>query len=63
LLKKQTQLSDTASALSIQLSSVQEVDMAAALSKLTSMQSQLEASYRLISGANNLSLLNFLPSS
>jgi flagellar hook-associated protein 3 FlgL len=57
----QTHLSDTATALSGQLSSVQQVDMAVALSKLTSTQTQLQASYRLIASANSLSLLNFLP--
>jgi flagellar hook-associated protein 3 FlgL len=58
-----TQLSNTATALSGQLSSVQDVDMAAALSKLTGMQTQLQASYRLITGANSLSLVTFLPAS
>jgi flagellin-like hook-associated protein FlgL len=57
----QTQLSDTATALSGQLSSVQNVDMASALSQLTGVQTQLQASYRLITGENSLSLLNFLP--
>ena len=57
----QTQLSDTATALTGQLSSVQDVDMAATLSQLTSMQTQLQASYRMITGENSLSLLNFLP--
>ena len=61
LTKTQTQLSDTATALSGQLSSVQDVDMAAALSKLTSMQTQLQASYRMITGENSLSLVNFMP--
>jgi flagellar hook-associated protein 3 FlgL len=59
----QTQLSDTATALTGQLSSVQDVNMAQTLSELTSTQAQLQASYRLISGANSLSLVNFLPSS
>lgn len=63
LSKTQTQLGETATALTGQLSSVQEVDMAATLSMLTSMQTQLQVSYRLISGANNLSLANFLPNS
>jgi flagellin-like hook-associated protein FlgL len=58
-----TQLSATTTALTGQLSSVQDVDMAAALSKLTSMQTQLQASYRLITGENSLSLMNFLPAS
>jgi flagellar hook-associated protein 3 FlgL len=61
LTKTQTQLSDTATALTGQLSSVQDVDMTTALSQLTAMQTQLQASYRLITGANSLSLLNFLP--
>jgi flagellar hook-associated protein 3 FlgL len=63
LTKTQTQLSDTATALSGQLSSVQNVDMAQTISSLTSMQTQLQTSYRLISGATSLSLVNFLPSS
>lgn len=57
----QTQLSDTATALSGQLSNVQDVDMATTLSKLTSTQTQLQASYRLITGENSMSLLNYLP--
>ncbi len=59
----QTQLSNTATALSGQLSAIQEVDMAATLSKLTATQTQLQASYRLITGENSLSLVNFMPSS
>lgn len=59
----QTQLSDTATALTQQLSSVQDVDMASTLSQLTAMQTQLQASYRLISGATSLSLVNYLPTS
>ncbi|WP_428541961.1 flagellin [Rhodopila sp.] len=61
LTKTQTQLSDTATALSGQLSSVQDVDMAAALSKLTATQTQLQASYRMITSEGSLSLANFLP--
>ena len=63
LTKTQTQLSDTATALTGQLSSIQDVDMAAALSTLTSMQTQLQASYRMITTENSLSLINFLPAS
>jgi len=59
----QTQLSDTATALTSQLSSVQDVDMAQTISSLTATQTQLQASYRLISGETSLSLVNFLPSS
>jgi len=56
-----TTLSTTSTALSGQISSAQDVDMAAALSKLTSVQTQLQASYKLITSANSLSLVNFLP--
>jgi flagellar hook-associated protein 3 FlgL len=57
----QTQLSDTATALTTQLSSVQDVNMAQTISNLTSMQTQLQTSYRLISEESSLSLANFLP--
>jgi flagellar hook-associated protein 3 FlgL len=57
----QTQLSDTATALTGQLSSVQDVNMAQTLSNLTGVQTQLQASYHLISVATSLSLVNFLP--
>lgn len=56
-----TTLSSTSTALSGQISSTQDVDMAATLSKLTSVQTQLQASYKLIASANSLSLVNFLP--
>ena len=61
LTKIQTNLVDTATALTSQVSAVQDVDMAATLSNLTATQTQLQASYRLISSANSLSLVNFLP--
>jgi flagellar hook-associated protein 3 FlgL len=57
----QSSLDDTATALKGQVSAVQDVDMATTLSNLTATQTQLQASYRLISGANSLSLVNFLP--
>jgi flagellar hook-associated protein 3 FlgL len=63
LAKIQTSLGDTATALKSQISAVQEVDMATTLSNLTATQTQLQASYRLISGANSLSLVSFLPAS
>ncbi len=61
LTRIQTNLADTATALTSQVSAVQEVDMAATLSNLTATQTQLQASYRMISSANSLSLVNFLP--
>ncbi len=57
----QTSLGDVATALTGQVSAVQNVDMAVTLSNLTATQTQLQASYRLISGANSLSLATFLP--
>ncbi|HVY16492.1 MAG TPA: flagellin, partial [Rhodopila sp.] len=54
-------LGTTSTALSGQISSAQDVDMAAALTKLSSVQTQLQASYKLISNASSLSLVNFLP--
>jgi flagellar hook-associated protein 3 FlgL len=57
----QTQLNDSVTALTGQVSAVQEVDMAATLSLLTSMQTQLQASYRMITSASSLSLMNYLP--
>jgi flagellar hook-associated protein 3 FlgL len=62
LVNIQTNLANTATALSGQVSAVQEVDMATALSNLTATQTQLQASYRLITSANSLSLVNFLSS-
>lgn len=59
----QTQLTDTSTALSGQVSAVQDVDMATTLSNLTATQTQLQASYRLITAETSLSLVNFLPTS
>jgi flagellar hook-associated protein 3 FlgL len=61
LVKTQTQLSATTTALTSQVASGSEVDLASTLSALTAMQTQLQASYRLIASANSLSLMNFLP--
>ena len=61
LTKIQKQLSDTATALSNQVSNAQDVDMASTLSQLTATQTQLQESYRLITAANSLSLINYLP--
>ena len=56
-----TTLSDTATALTGQLTSAQNVDMATTLSNLTLTQTQLQASYQLISASNAMSLVKFLP--
>jgi flagellar hook-associated protein 3 FlgL len=57
----QTTLSDTQTALNVQLSSAQNVDMAATLSNLSMVQTQLQASYQLIATVSGLSLAKFLP--
>jgi flagellin-like hook-associated protein FlgL len=57
----QTQLSDTQTALTTQVSGAQDVDMAQTLSNLTLAQTQMQASYQLIAGMSNLSLVKFLP--
>ena len=55
------QLGSVSTALTTQLSSAEDVDMAATLSNLTQVQSQLQASYQLIASLSNLTLAKFLP--
>ncbi|PPQ26203.1 flagellin N-terminal helical domain-containing protein [Rhodopila globiformis] len=57
----QTQLSDTATALTGQVSAVQDADMTTTLSKLTAVQTQLQMSYRMIVSEGTLSLSTYLP--
>jgi flagellar hook-associated protein 3 FlgL len=57
----QSRLSDTQTALTTQVSSSEDVDMAATLSQLSLVQTQMQASYQLISTLNGLSLAKFLP--
>lgn len=56
----QTRLSDTVTALSAQVSTTQDVDMAAALSQLQLIQTQMQSSYQLISNYSSLSLVAYL---
>jgi flagellar hook-associated protein 3 FlgL len=56
-----TTLSDTANALTTQVSSAQNVDMAQTLSNLSLVQTQLQASYQIIATMSGLSLAKFLP--
>ncbi len=56
-----TRLADTATALTGQVSSAEDVDMAATLSQLSLVQTQLQGSYQLIAGMSGLSLVKFLP--
>jgi flagellar hook-associated protein 3 FlgL len=55
-----TQLGDMSTALTTQVSSAEDVDMASTLSQITLTQTQLQASYQLISGMQNLSLVKYL---
>ena len=57
---QKTSLSDVATALSAQLSSVEDVDMAATATALSAVQTQLQASYRLISNMQSMSLVGYL---
>lgn len=52
----------TVTALQAQLSNAQDVDMASTISKLTQTQTQLQASYQLISQSQSLSLVKYLTS-
>jgi flagellar hook-associated protein 3 FlgL len=54
-------LADTQVALTGQVSSAEEVDMATTLSRLSQVQTQMQASYQLIASLNSLSLLKYLP--
>ena len=57
----QTGLSQTATTLTAQVGSAENVDMAATLSALTQTQTQLQASYQLIASLGALSLAKYLP--
>jgi flagellar hook-associated protein 3 FlgL len=56
-----TTLNDTATALTGQLSTAQDVDMASTLSNLSLVQTQLQESYQLIAAEGGMSLAKFLP--
>jgi flagellar hook-associated protein 3 FlgL len=60
LTARQTSLAATQTALTDQLSNVQDVDSAATITKVQSLQTQLQASYQLIAGVKSLTLANFL---
>ena len=60
LTNRRSALSDTSTALSSQLSSVEDVDVAAALTKASTLQVQLQASYQIIAGSRSLNLAAFL---
>jgi len=61
LTTSQTTMSDTATALTTQLGNVQDVDVAAAMSSLSLVQTQLQGSYQVIAAMSGLSLAKYLP--
>ena len=61
LTAEQSSASAASAALTTQLAAAQNVNMAATISQLTEVQTQLTASYKLISSTSGLSLVNFLP--
>lgn len=60
LAARKTTLAATQTALTKQVSNVQDVDMAATLTQIQALQTQLQASYQLIAGVKGLSLVSFL---
>lgn len=57
---RRTQLGETVTALNTQLSGAEDVDLAATLTRVSLLQSQLQVSYRLIAGVKDLSLAHYL---
>jgi flagellar hook-associated protein 3 FlgL len=57
----QGELADTATALKLQLSNIQDTDLVQVATQLASAQTQLQASYQLIAALGQLSLAKFLP--
>lgn len=55
-----TTLGDVNTTLQTQISSIQNVNMASAISNLTMTQTQLQASYKLIAAMQNMSLANYV---
>jgi flagellar hook-associated protein 3 FlgL len=62
LTQTQTDLANLSTALQTQVSTAQNADMAATLSKLTQTQTQLEESYQIIAGEQKLTLATYLTS-
>ena len=57
---RQTTLAATQTALTAQVSDAEDVDAAATLTKVQSLQTQLQASYQLIAGVKDLTLATYL---
>jgi flagellar hook-associated protein 3 FlgL len=60
LTTRSTALSETLTSLTTQVSGVEDVDMTATATALSQVQTQLQASYKLIAGLQNLSLVSYL---
>ncbi len=60
LTAQQTQLGDTSTALTSQVSNVEDANMAQTISDISEVQTQLTASYKIISELKSLSLANYL---
>ena len=56
-----TRLADAATAMQSQLSSAEDVDAAATMTRLSTVQTQLQARYQMIAAEQGLSLVKFLP--
>ncbi len=57
----QTEAGDTSTALKTQIGSVQDADLSQVAVQLSTAQTQLQASYQVISNLSTLSLAKFLP--
>lgn len=60
LAARKTSLAATQTALHKQVSGVEDVDLAATLSRVSALQTQLQASYQVIAGVKRLGLANYL---
>ena len=60
LATRKVQLAASETALTKQVSNVEDVDMAATLVRVSALQTQLQASYQVIAGARELSLTKFI---
>ena len=60
LATRKTQLGQVQAALTAQVSGAEDVDLAATLTRVSALQTQLQASYQLVAGAKGLTLAQYL---
>ena len=60
LATRKTQLAETQAALTAQVSGAEDVDLAATLTRVSQLQTQLQASYQLTAGLKSMSLAQYL---